>query len=80
MKRIVTALAAGAFFVSPLAFADEAKFTAADADADGMLTSEEAMAGMEGTTEEAFTAADTDGDGSLSMEEYNAAVEAGTMS
>jgi hypothetical protein len=77
MKRFVTAFAAGALLVSPLAFAGEEHFNAADADASGSLSAEEATAA--GIAEDAFGTADADADGSLTMEEYEAAVEAGTI-
>lgn len=79
MRRFVTAFAAGALLLSPLAFADEEQFKAADSDADGALSAEEASAAF-GTEQEAFTTADADGNGTLSQEEFDAAMEAGTIS
>jgi hypothetical protein len=79
MKSVATALAASALVVSSLAFADEEKFKAADANGDGALSSEEVMAAFAGTTQEAFGTADADGSGSLSLEEFTAALGAGTI-
>lgn len=54
------------------AFAQAADFAAADADASGTVSMEEAMAAVPGLTEDAFKAADADGSGDLNAEEYAA--------
>lgn len=53
--------------------AGEMDFTVVDADANGMVTMEEATAAGWKWSEEDFTAADTDADGSLNAEEFAAA-------
>jgi len=67
MKPI--ALALGALFVSSAAFA-AADFATVDANADGLVTIEEAALGAPEITTEAFQEADANGDGALSAEEY----------
>ena len=72
MKKIILAFALAGFAAAP-ALAQAAAFSAADANADGMVTMEEGNAAGNSWTEEQFKAADTDGNGSLSEVEYNAA-------
>ena len=50
-----------------------------DADADGLITCEEMLAVVPGTTEEAFAALDADADGAVDEAELAAAVEAGLV-
>jgi hypothetical protein len=71
MKKLVLALAMIGFSLP--AFAQMTDFASVDANADGEVTLEEAMAAGLTWTEEQFNAADTDGNGTLSAEEFNAA-------
>jgi hypothetical protein len=66
------AIASSALFLSAAAFAAEGDFTAADANADGVLTLEEAQIVMPNLTEDLFRAADVDGSGALSQSEFAA--------
>lgn len=72
MKKLVLALVvAGAASVA--AQAAEMDFAVVDANADAMVTLEEATAAGWEWTEDQFKAADTDGDGGLNAEEFAAA-------
>lgn len=68
MKKLLAAFAIATFATSS-AFAQVA-FEAVDADGDGMVTAEEAVAA--GIGEDIFTAADGDGDGMLNADEFAA--------
>lgn len=72
MKKFVLSLALLGFAAAPT-FAQEADFMKVDADADGLVTMEEASSAGWTWSEDEFKAADTDGDGSLSTEEFAAA-------
>ncbi|MEZ5870748.1 MAG: hypothetical protein R3D32_02660 [Nitratireductor sp.] len=73
MKKLILAFAFAGFAAAPALAADMASFSAADANADGIVTMEEGNAVGANWTEEQFKAADTNGNGSLSEAEYNAA-------
>ena len=72
MKKTSFVIALGAMFFSSAAFAAE-DFATADANADGQVTAEEAVAAAPEITAEKFAAADANGDGALSADEYAAA-------
>ncbi len=80
MKTVAYTLALGALLASSSAYADEAAFKAADANADGLLSTEELMTAVPEATENAFIEADTDSDGSLSYEEFETARVKGVFS
>lgn len=60
----------GIFAFSTAAYAQVVEFAVADADGNGAVTIEEAMAANPSASSDALVAADGDGDGSLSPEEY----------
>ena len=70
MKKLIAALAITAF--STTAFAQAPAFSAADANADGAVSMEEAKAALPDVEEAKIVAADANNDGSLSEEEYTA--------
>jgi len=72
MKKLVLALSILGFSGAH-ALAQETDFTKVDANADGLVSMEEATAAGWNWTQEQFTAADTDGDGSLNADEFTAA-------
>lgn len=72
MKKLLATFAIVAFSAGA-ASAQMVEFSAADADANAMVTMEEASAAGLTWTAEEFAAADTDGDGSLNAEEFKAA-------
>ena len=71
MKKLVLSFALVSFAALP-AFAQEADFTKVDANADGLVSMEEASAAGWTWSEDDFKAADADGDGSLKAEEFAA--------
>ena len=73
MKTLLAALVTVAFSAGA-ALAQAPDFAAVDADANSMVSMEEASAAGLTWTEDEFKAADKDGDGSLSAEEFTAAV------
>ena len=72
MKKLVLALSILGFSGAH-ALAQEKDFTVVDANADGMVSMEEATAAGWTWTAEQFAAADADGDGSLNADEFTAA-------
>ena len=72
MKKLVAALALVTFVAAP-AFAAEMDMAKVDADANTMVSMEEAKTAGWEWTEEQFKAADTDADGSLNAAEFKAA-------
>lgn len=72
MKKFVLALSILGLAGAP-ALAQEADFAAVDANADGLVSMEEATAAGWDWTEDQFKAADGDGDGSLNADEFAAA-------
>ena len=76
MKKLILALSLAGFAALPAltpALAQEADFAKVDANADGMVSMEEAAAAGWTWTEDDFKAADADGDGSLNADEFAAA-------
>ena len=69
MKKFFAVLAVSLLAVTS---AQAAEFADVDADADGAITLEEAVAAMPDLTDDAFAAADTDEDGSLNADEFAA--------
>jgi hypothetical protein len=69
MKKTSFVIALGAMFLSGAAFA-AADFATADANSDGQVTAEEALAAAPEITAEKFKEADANNDGTLSAEEY----------
>ncbi|MGB7285531.1 MAG: hypothetical protein WBC71_01230 [Salaquimonas sp.] len=69
MKKTILALGVLGFAAFP-ALAQEADFMKVDANADGVVTMEEASAAGWGWTEDQFKGADADGDGTLNAEEF----------
>ena len=67
MKKLLAALAVSAFAISAV---QAAEWGDVDADANGMITMEEAKAMMPDLSADAFKAADSDGDGTLNAEEF----------
>ena len=72
MKKIVLALGIATLSTSAFA-AGEMDFAVVDANADSLVSLEEATAAGWEWTQEQFTAADTDADGSLNADEFAAA-------
>ena len=72
MKKLILALSLTGFAALP-ALAQEADFAKVDANADGMVSMEEAAAAGWTWTEDDFKGADADGDGSLNADEFAAA-------
>ena len=70
MKKLLLALGLSAF--SMAAYAQAVEFVVADANGDGAVTMEEAMAALPTVSSDMLAAADTDGDGILSQPEYEA--------
>lgn len=73
MKKLMISVAALALMSAP-AFAQAADFSTADANGDGQVTYEEAVAVLPDLTEDQFKAADTDSNGTLSEAEYDALI------
>jgi len=76
MKKLILALSMAGFAALSAqapALAQEADFAKVDANADGMVSMEEAAAAGWSWSEDDFKAADADGDGSLNAEEFAAA-------
>ena len=67
MKKVLSAIAISV--VLPVA-ANAAEFGEVDANADGLVSMEEARAAMPDLDEATFAAADQDGDGSLNSDEF----------
>ena len=72
MKKVILALGLAGFASAALA-AGEMDFAKVDADANGLVSMEEASAAGWEWTEEQFKAADKDADGSLNADEFAAA-------
>ncbi|MGB7285532.1 MAG: hypothetical protein WBC71_01235 [Salaquimonas sp.] len=72
MRKLLVAVALVAM-TSVNAFAAEMDFSVVDADADSVVTMEEAVAAGWEWSDEDFSAADVDGDGGLNAEEFAAA-------
>lgn len=72
MKKVIIALGLAGFASAAFA-AGEMDFAKVDADANGMVTMEEATAAGWEWTEDQFKAADTDADGALNADEFAAA-------
>ena len=72
MKKLLLALSILGFSGAH-ALAQEKDFTKVHANADGMVSMEEATAARWTWTAEQFAAADADGDGSLNADEFTAA-------
>ena len=72
MKKFILSLALLGFAGAP-ALAQEADFMKVDANADGLVSMEEAAAAGWEWTEDQFKTVDVDGDGSLNAEEFAAA-------
>jgi len=70
MKKLIALIAFT--FVSTAAYADGPAFTVADANADGLVSMEEAKSALPDMEADKIAAADTNQDGSLSVEEYTA--------
>ncbi len=70
MKKLLLAVGLSAFSIA--AHAQAVEFVVADADGDGAVTMEEAMAALPSVSSEMLAAADTNGDGVLSQPEYEA--------
>ena len=70
MKKLLLAGAMATF--SMAAYAQTIDFTTADANGDGVVTMEEAMAVLPSVSPDTLKGADTDGDGVLSPQEYEA--------
>lgn len=70
MKKLLLATAISTF--SMAAYAQAVDFATADANGDGAITMEEAMAVMPSVSPDTLRSADTDGDGVLSQPEYEA--------
>ena len=70
MKRLIAALSFA--IVSTFAWAEAPAFTQADANADGIVSMEEAKVALPDMDEAKIVAADANNDGGLSEEEYNA--------
>lgn len=76
MKKVLLSIAFVCFSsvaVFAASHAGEKDFAVVDANADGMVSMEEATAAGWTWSEEDFKAADADGDGSLNEEEFTAA-------
>jgi hypothetical protein len=73
MKKFVLAAAAATF--SFAAFAQMPPYAQLDTNTDGMVSPEEAKAGMPDMTDEMWTKADANGDKMLSNEEYSTMME-----
>ena len=69
MKKFILSLALLGFAAAPT-MAQEADFMKVDANADGLVSMEEASAAGWTWTEDQFKGADTDGDGSLNATEF----------
>ena len=69
MKTLLATLALVS--ISTFAFAEAPAFTVADANADGLLSMEEAKVALPDMDEEKIAAADVNQDGSLSESEYS---------
>ncbi|MCL3883582.1 EF-hand domain-containing protein [Marivita sp. GX14005] len=78
MNTTLTRLFAASLVALPVA-AMAADYTAADANADGMLSLEEVQAVMPEMTADTFAAADADGDGMLNQDELAAAQSEGLL-
>ncbi len=70
MKKLLLAVGFSAF--SMAAYAQAVEFAVADADGNGVITKEEAMAAMPSVSSDTLLAADADGDGVLNQAEYEA--------
>ncbi len=70
MIKQILAVTTGTLFFAAAAVAAEGDFQAADINADGVLTLEEAQAAMPHITDNVFRAADADGSGTLSQDEF----------
>ncbi|MEX3010927.1 hypothetical protein [Hoeflea sp. TYP-13] len=70
MKKLLLAMGFAAF--SMAASAETVEFATADADGNGAVTMEEAMAAMPNVSSDTVAAADSDGDGVLTVAEYEA--------
>ena len=79
MKPLPLALMAGAILTGTISLAADAKFKAADADGNGVLTMAELVLALPDTTPEAFTLADVDKSGTLTEAEYITAVNEGLL-
>ncbi len=73
MKMTPITLVFGAMFITSAGLAAE-DFSKVDANGDGLITMDEAAAGMPELTAGEFHAADANGDGALSLEEFAAVV------
>lgn len=74
MKKLIAALSVA--ILSTFAWAEAPAFTQADANADGVVSMEEAKVALPDVEEAQIVAADTDGDGALSESEYLALTSA----
>lgn len=72
MKKLIAALSIIGF--STLAYAESPAFTTADANADGVVSMEEAKAALPEMEEAKIVAADANNDGALSEDEYSALI------
>ena len=70
MKKLIAALSIAAFTTA--AYAESPAFSAADANADGVVSMEEAKAALPDVEEAKIVAADANNDGGLSEDEYTA--------
>lgn len=74
MKKLIAALSVAIF--STFAWAETPAFTQADANADGVVSFEEAKAALPDMEEATIVAADANNDGALSENEYTALTSA----
>lgn len=70
MKKLIAAISFA--FISTVAWAEAPAFSQADANADGIVSMEEAKVALPDVEEAKIVAADANNDGGLSEEEYTA--------